>query len=127
MSDSARKISAKQEKAIAALMASATIAAAAKAADVEDRTIYRWLADADFDAAYRAARREAVQVATGRLQQASGAAVATLCQLLVNGTPTIKLSAAKTILEMAIKSVELEDLAARLEALEKAQNEQKLS
>lgn len=125
MADVADKLSAKQHKAISALMSTVTLAKAAESAGVGERTLYTWLEEPAFDAAYRAARREAVQIATARLQQASGAAVAVLCQLMVNGTQSIKLSAAKTVLELAIKSVELEDIAARLEALEKA-HEQKL-
>jgi hypothetical protein len=125
MSDSADKLSSKQHKAIAVLMASTTIATAAKAAGVEDRTIYRWLDEPAFDAAYRAARREAVKIATARLQQVGGAAVVVLCQLMANGTQAIKLSAAKTVLDLAIKAIELEDIAARLAALERA-HEQKL-
>jgi len=126
MADVADKLSAKQQKAISALMSSATLAKAAESAGVGERTLYTWLEDAAFAEAYRAARREAVQIATAHLQQASGAAVATLCQLMVDGKPTIKLSAAKTILEMAIKSVELEDVMARLDALERARDESKL-
>lgn len=116
----------KQEKAIIALMSSATITEAAAAAGVGERTLYTWLADPAFQSAYRAARRESVGQATARLQQLSAAAVATLEALLDNPKPQVALAAARTILEQAIKAVELDDLqlqlaelAARLAALER--------
>ena len=117
------ELTAKQHKAIAALMSSASITKAAALVGVNERTIYTWLEDPAFETAYRTARREAVQSATARLQQASGAAVVVLCQLMVNGTQSIKLSAAKTVLDLGMKSVELDDLAARLAALEQAHAE----
>ena len=120
MSDSADKLTAKQHKAIAALMSSPTIGAAAQVVGVNERTLYTWLEDDTFSAAYRAARREAVGQAIARLQQISSPAVDRLEQLMVCGKPAIELGAARTILEMAVKAVELEDLAARLAALETA-------
>lgn len=108
----------KQDKAIAALMSSPTIAEAAAVIGVNERQIYRWLADVTFSEAYRAARREAVAQSTARLQQASSAAVDTLVALLASSRPSIQLGAARSILEFAIGAVELEDIAARLAALE---------
>jgi hypothetical protein len=122
------KFNAKQHRAISGLLSEPSIRQAAKVADVPEKTLFNWLKNADFDAAYRAARRESVQQATARLQYASSAAVSILCQLMVKETvhASIRLSAAKTILELSIKTLEIDDLAARLEALEKA-HEQKLS
>lgn len=109
----------KQEKAIAALLSSRTISDAATAIGVNERQIYRWLADdRAFAEAYRAARRDAVQQATARLQQASASAVDTLISLLASSRASIQLGAARTILEFAVQAIELDDLAARLDALE---------
>ena len=116
------QLSAKQEKTLAALLASPTIADAAAAAGVGVRTVHTWLTDPVFEAAYRTARRDAVQQATARLQQASTDAVSTLVDLLQSARPAIQLAAARSILELAIKNVELDDFAARLAALE-AQHE----
>ena len=107
----------KQEKTIAALMTTATVTDAAKAAGVGERTVYAWLAEPDFSAAYRAARRDAVQQATARLQQVSGAAAGALADLLDNSKAPIRLAAARAILEMAVKAVELDDLQQQLAAL----------
>jgi hypothetical protein len=116
------KLSAKQHKAISGLLSEPTIRQAAKVADVPEKTLFNWLKNPDFDAAYRAARRESVQQATARLQFASSAAVTVLYQLMARDTvhASIRLSAAKTILDLSIKTLEIDDLAARLEALERA-------
>jgi hypothetical protein len=118
MTEPADNLSPKQHKAIAALMSSPTISAAAAAVGVNERQVYRWLDDPAFAEAYRAARREAVGQATARLQQVSSEAVDRLQALLTCGKPAIELSAARSIIEFAVKSVELEDLQARIEALE---------
>ncbi len=113
-------LTAKQQKAISALLSEPTIRKAADAAGVPERTLYQWLKNPAFDTAYRSARRESVQQATARLQYASSSAVAVLCSLMARDTvhASIRLSAAKTILELALKSLELDDVAARLTALE---------
>ena len=120
MQDADRTLTAKQEKAITALLAQPTIEAAATAVGVNPATIYRWLAEPTFEAAYRAARREAVGQAIARLQQVSTHAVTVLVSVMANTStpPATRVAAAKTVLETAIKAVELEDLAARLDALE---------
>ena len=122
------KLNAKQHRAISGLLSEPSIRQAAKVADVPEKTLFNWLKNADFDAAYRAARRDSVQQATARLQYASSAAVSILYQLMTRDSvhASIRLSAAKTILDLAIKAIEIDDLTARLEALERAR-EQKLS
>jgi hypothetical protein len=114
------KLTPAQHKAVSALLTEPSVRKAAEAAGVQERRLYRWLKEPDFAEAYRTARREATQQAIARLQQASGAAVSILLTLMARDTspPAIRLAAARTVLEMAVKSVELEDLAARLEALE---------
>lgn len=110
-----------QHKAVSALLTEPSVRKAAEASGVKERTLYTWLRQPDFGAAYRAARREATQQAIARLQQMSGAAAVVLCQLMASGNPApVRLAAASKVLDMAIKSVELEDLQARLEALERA-------
>lgn len=108
----------KQEKTIAALLASPTIGEAAAAAGVGARTLHTWLADPVFAAAYRTARRDAVGQAIARLQQLSGDAVATLAGLLGDSRPTIRLAAASKVLDLAVRGIELDDLAARIAELE---------
>lgn len=113
-------LTAKQEQAIAALLTEPSVAAAAAKVRSSERTLHRWLDDPAFETAYRLARRKAVQQAIGRLQQVSSAAVAVLMRLMADAsTPAgTRLQAAKTLLEMAIRAVELEDLEARIKRLE---------
>jgi hypothetical protein len=116
------KLSGKQEQALIALLTEATVEAAAAKAGMNARTLFRWLNDPPFVAAYRAARRQAVQRATGRLQQAASDAVTTLQDVMTDAAAPApaRVSAAKSVLELAVKAVEIEDLTACIEALEQA-------
>ena len=113
-------LTARQEKAIAALLSEPTVEKAAVKVGVGLRTLHTWLHDPAFADAYRAARREAVGQAIARLQQVSAHAVTVLVNVMTNTStpPATRVAAAKSVLEMAVKAVELEDLAARLDALE---------
>ena len=108
----------RQDRAIIALLAEPSIEAAAKTADVSDVTIWRWMKQPEFRAKLRDARRAVVEGAIGRLQQASTEAVATLQRNLTCGTPSVEVRAAATILDQAIKAVELFDMVERVEQLE---------
>ncbi len=52
-------LTAPQERAIIALLNEQTVGRAAAAAEVGQRTLYRWLKEPTFSRAYREARREA--------------------------------------------------------------------
>ena len=124
MSGHGEKLSRKQEQGIRALLLQPTLVDAATAIGVDERTLRRWLRDdAVFQRAYREARRQVVQQAIVQVQQATGEAVETLRQVMqaADAPASAKVSAAKTILETAVKAVELEDLEARIVALEAAQ------
>lgn len=85
MNGHGEKLSRKQEQAIAALLESRTVEAAAKAAGVSCSTLKRWLRLPGFRAAYRHARRELVEGAIGRIQAATGQAVDTLVSVAKSG------------------------------------------
>ena len=115
------KLHGKQAAAIAALLSHRTIAEAAHQVGIGDRTLLRWLQeDRVFQAAYRTARRHVVQHAVAQVQQATSMAVATLEAIMqdAEAPASARVSAAKAVLDTAIKGVELEDLAARIAALE---------
>jgi hypothetical protein len=115
------KLHGKQVAAIPALLAQRTIAAAAHQVGVGERTLLRWLQeDSTFQTAYREARRAVVRQAITQVQRATGEAVETLRSVMqdADAPASAKVSAAKVILETAVKGVELEDLAARIAALE---------
>ena len=115
------KLHGKQAAAIAALLAQRTIAEAAQQVGIGERTLLRWLQeDSAFQAAYRTARRHVVQHAVARVQQATCTAVETLEAIMQDpeAPASARVSAAKAVLETAIKGIELEDLEARIAALE---------
>ena len=126
MQDAAPKLTPKQEKAITALLAQPTIEAAAAALGVNPASIHRWLGDPAFVEAYRTARRDAVGQAVARLQQVSGAAVAVLVQVMADKRTagSTRVAAASKVLDYAFRAVVLEDLAARIEALEQQRGPQ---
>ena len=110
----------REDAALAALLSEKTIAEAATKAGIGESTLLRWLADAEFKARYRAARRSVVESAIGRLQRAATEAVDALSRNLTCGIPAVEVGAARSVLDQAIKAVELVDLAERIEALEQA-------
>ena len=118
MSGHGEKLSRRQEAAVSALLGEATISAAAERAGLGEATLRRWLRRPDFQSAYRAARRAVVEAAIGRLQQASGRAVACLCKNLECGNAGVEVRAALGILDQALQAVELMDLEQRLAMLE---------
>ena len=82
-----------------------------------------------FDAAYRKARRHAFGQTIARLQQGSPAAAAVLLKIVVDAaTPSsTRVRAAEIVLDKAAKAIELEDIEARLEELERAAEQTKKS
>ena len=110
----------KQEDAIAALLTQRNIDDAARTAGIGSRTLLRWLTLPDFQAAYRKARREAFGQAIARLQQGTSAAATTLLKTMIDpATPaSVKVRAAEAIFTHAAKAIEIEDVEARLSALE---------
>jgi DNA-binding MurR/RpiR family transcriptional regulator len=116
-------MTAKHEKLLAALLCSPTIQGAAKVAGISEATALRYLKEAEFSDAYRDARREVVSHALTGLQAACSEAVKTLREVATDITApaSSRVSAAKSILEMSVRSIELDDLAARVETLEAMQ------
>jgi hypothetical protein len=116
------KFARKQEDAIAALLTHRNVEEAAHAAGMGFRTLCRWLTEPEFQTAYRQARREAFSQSIARLQQASSAAVSTLLKVIVdaNSPASSKVRAADCILNHATRGIELEDLEARVNQLERS-------
>jgi hypothetical protein len=121
------KFGRKMESAIAALLTQKNIEEAARAANIGANTLLRWLQVPEFQDAYRKARREAVQQAVARMQQATGAAAITILKLMTDaGVPAaVRLRAAECVFDQAIKGVELEDVEARVSELERLARETK--
>ena len=110
----------KQHLALEALLRTGSINGAAKAANVTRQTINKWLKLPAFQAAYRDARRRLVDRAVIQLQRHSEAASIRLLGLLTdkNVPHATVLAACKTVLELALHAVEIDDFEARIAALE---------
>jgi len=107
------------DRLVAELLTHPNLEAAAAAAGVSRTSAWRWMKTADFIARLRTARRDAMQRAMARLQEAAAPAVDALCKVLSLGeSESARVSAARTILEMALRAVELGDIQERLAALE---------
>jgi hypothetical protein len=120
MAGHGEKLSHKQEQTIAALLTAPNLADAAHHAGIVERTLLRWLKETAFQAAYREARRAVVQHAIAQVQQATGEAVATLRTVMQDSASpaSARVSAAKAILETAVKGIDIDDLEVRIAALE---------
>ena len=116
------KFGRKQEEAIAALLTQKNLEEAARSVGVAPKTLLRWMQVPEFEKAYCEARRAAFRQSIARLQQASSAAVTTLLKVMIEqGTPpSTKVRAADSILDHSAKSIELEDIEARVVELERA-------
>ena len=116
------KLGRKQEEAIAALLSQPNVDQAARVAGIGARTLWRWMKEPEFDAAYQAAKRAAFGQAIARLQQGSSAAATTLLKLMLDPAtpPSTRARCAESVISLASKAIELEDIESRLAALERA-------
>ena len=115
------KLDASQVKFLAALLEEPTIGKAASVAGVSTRTGMRYLQDDDFKEAFSEVKRAAVAQALARVQSVAGFAVAALVQVMADKKtpPSARVSAARTLLESALKAAELEGFEERLAELER--------
>ena len=112
-----------QQRSIEALLVTRTFAAAAAKAGVDRRTIYRWLREDEiFREEFGAARRETMAQTTARLQEISKDAVETLAAIIKEESAPMssRVSAIRTALDYAYRSVELEEIEERLVDVETA-------
>jgi transposase-like protein len=116
------KFTRKKEEAIAALLTQRNVEEAARAAGIGTQTLLRWLKVPEFQTAYREARRAAFSQSIARLQQATSAAVSTLLKVMVDPStpPSARVRAADSVLDHSAKSIEIEDIEARVSELERA-------
>jgi DNA-binding MurR/RpiR family transcriptional regulator len=121
------KLKRKLDEAVAAMLTQRNIEEAARSVGVSTATLMRWQKLPEFQAAYREARRAAYGQAIARLQQGTTAAATTLLKTLIDpATPaSVKVRAAEAIFNHAAKAIEIEDIEARVTALEEAAETQK--
>jgi phage terminase small subunit len=120
MATSNDKFSRKHEAAIAALITTTNVKAAAQKAGVGHRTLCRWLERADFQAAYRRAKRELISGAVHTLLHAANSATHVLITIMNDASQpaTARVSAARTVLSMVVHAMRDEDLDGRFAEIE---------
>jgi hypothetical protein len=116
----------RQKKALAALISSPTVKAAAKASGVGYSTIRRWLKDdTEFAKAYRDAASDIMDDAIFLARNSITPALMVLRQIIgdkeQNGA--VRSQASRTLLEYGAKLTERADVLSRLERLEEAMQE----
>jgi len=111
----------KKQEAIVALLNHRSTEDAARAVGIAPKTLLRWLQIPEFDTAYRRARRDAFAQSTGRLQQASSAAVTTLLKIMtdVNAPAASRVRAADSVLARTHRAIELDEIEERVSELER--------
>lgn len=114
-----RSITPTQERAIAALLISSTLEEAAKTAGISSSTLRRWRSDPDFVKALDTHRIAMLEGVTARIRGAAADAIETVRDLAKNGkSEGVRLRAATTLLTMAYRSAEVDELATRLHEIE---------
>jgi hypothetical protein len=116
------KLGRKMDQAIIAVVSSRSMEDAAKSVGASVKTLYRWQKVPEFAEAYREARTATFRQCVARLEQASGPAVTTLRNMLVDPKAplAVKARSAYYILDQTRKAVETEDIEARVAKLERA-------
>jgi len=114
-----RKRTDADEVLIAALACGATVESAAFKACISTRTAARRLADPDFQRRVAAFRAETIRRAADMMTAASLESIKTLLDLQTAKTPpSVRLGAAKAVLEIGVKMRESAEMEQRIAALE---------
>jgi hypothetical protein len=116
------KFTRKKELAIAALLQFPTLPEAAIACKLSERTLRRWLSNAEFQEQYRAERTRVLEGTVNTLRKKSLDAADMLVQLMTHEGEieqrSARVSAARSIISLAIAGAEMLDLEERLAELE---------
>jgi hypothetical protein len=109
-----------RERFVMALLANPSVEAAAESVGINRVTAWRWMQDAAVVQRLTEVRRQSMQNAMMRLQAAASAAVACLCEVQQDAdeSSSAHVSAARTILETALRAAEIGDIEERLAKLE---------
>jgi hypothetical protein len=108
-----------RDRFIMALLANPSVEAAAESVKISRVTAWRWMRDSTVLERLTETRRRGMQHAMMRLQTAASGAVDCLCEVQRDGeSESARVAAARTILEQALRAVELGDIEERLGRLE---------
>ena len=120
MAGHGEKFGRRKEQAIAALLTCPSLPAAAASCGISESTLRRWLGNKAFAWQYRLERTRMLESTANLLRQKSVAAVETLADVANDkeASASARVSAARSIVELAIKGAELQDIEARIDDLE---------
>ena len=115
-----RKVSC--EAAIAALVARPNIKEAASTCGISEKTLHAWLKEPEFSIQLAEAQRGVTKRVMRSVISRAERAVSVLDEIMSDSETAApaRVSAARTVLEFTMRAVELEDVLARIEALEAA-------
>ena len=124
MNESFSKLSRKQQKGLLALLSSKNMLAAAKKAGVSRMTMYRWLKDPFFREEFRTQNELVLLDVLLHLQRSSFKAADLLVNIAGNTElpASSRVSACRTIIEMALKNTKVDDVLKRDDFLEDLKN-----
>ncbi len=113
-------MTANKQRALTALLTSRTQAEAAQAAGLDPRTLRRYLADTEFANEYKRALAELVDAAAAQVKRALCPTLGTLQEITAdtNQPGSVRVSAARAVLEFGLKLVEQADIISKLDKLE---------
>lgn len=112
-----------KEKALTALLQSASVIEAAAKSGLSPKTLYRYLEDANFKTEFKAARRKMFEQNIFKMQSLHNEAVETLQRNLYCENASVEVRAAQIIVEVNRKDFENFDILERLEDLEANQKD----
>lgn len=118
------ELSANQERALAALLATPTVTAAAERSGLGERTIYRYLKDPEFKRRYSEERAHLLDQTVAGLQKLGIGAVGVLRRNFDAESPHVQIRAARAVLDLMFRGAELVEMEERLRRLEDEADEE---
>jgi hypothetical protein len=110
----------RQQKGLACLIAEPSLEAAAKRSHISRQTLYEWLREPDFKAAYEQMQQEIFAEGINTLKASLQEGVQALREEMKNkdATPANRIAAATKLIELSLKAREHFELHERMEQLE---------
>ena len=115
-------LSPRQQAALPIVAFFPTIAQAARAANIGESTLRRWLTDPAFSSCLAELRRQSANIARQKLLALTPLCVSVLADAMQNPDPAIRLRAVNCALSFNLRATELENLRSDLNNLESAIN-----
>jgi hypothetical protein len=114
-------LNAKEAAAVEALLQQPIISRAAASVGIHERTLRRWMAAPAVHAALREARRASFGQAIGMTQSYAAVAVSALIKIVqdANASSSARVAGAAVLLKFGREGIELDDLADRIQTLER--------